>query len=75
MARPVFASKIGHVVEAYESSLSDLVDPIYREKPHESVPEDTDSWADFTRDITVFKLEDAMAYMQERLKKYLPPTG
>lgn len=69
-----WAAEIGHVLEAYQSSLTYLVDLLQETRP-DRIPQQANDWADYSRDITVFKIEDSMRYLQERLEKYLPPES
>jgi len=70
----VWAAEIGHIVDEYERSLRYLVELIYEPNPRISIAEGVESWAAYTEDLGVFKIEDSMGELQKRLKKYLPPN-
>jgi hypothetical protein len=67
-----WVAEINHVIDAYELSLLPLVD-LFQEHDQKRILRETESWAALTRDITVFKIEDAMGELLKRLNKYLPP--
>ena len=67
-----WVAEIDHVLDAFELSLRYLVD-LFQEDDQEPILRKTEGWAALTRDITVFKIEDAMNYLLEQVSKYLPP--
>ena len=67
-----WVTEIGHVLDAFELSLLPLVD-LFQEDDPGRILRETEDWAALTRDITVFKIEDAMGRLLERVQKYLPP--
>src|SRR5258706_12612774 len=69
----IWAAEIGHVVNEYERSLRYLVEVLYIGNPRQTMPEDINNWAAYTRDIGVFTIENSLGYLQERLEKYIPP--
>lgn len=67
-----WVAEITYVIDAYELSLRPLVE-LFRENDRGRMLRETESWAALTRDITVFKIEDAMGRLLEGVSKYLPP--
>ena len=66
------AVEIGHIVDEYQRSLRYLVDLLQNDDP-KRIPEDIASWAAYTLDLGVYKIEDPIAEIQKILAKYLPP--
>lgn len=67
-----WVAEINHVLDAYELSLRYLVE-LFQENDQARILRNTESWAALTRDITVFKIEDAMGRLLEGVSKHLPP--
>lgn len=67
-----WAAEIGHVVDEYKISLRELFGLLQEEDPDRLLLE-TQSWVAYTQDITVFRIEDAMSHLLERVNPYVPP--
>lgn len=67
-----WVAEIGHIVDEYERSLRFLVD-LLQTSDANSAAQDLDSWIAYTRDITIWKLDDVVKQLQGRYEKYLPP--
>ncbi len=67
-----WVAEIGHVVDEYERSLRFLVDMLQKSDVEDSARE-LDSWRAYTRDMTVWTIDEAMKRLSGRYEKYLPP--
>jgi hypothetical protein len=67
-----WVAEIGHIVDEYERSLRFLLDLLQESKP-ERVAQKLESWLAYTRDMTVWKLEDVTKELEGKYEKYLPP--
>ena len=67
-----WTAEIGHIVDEYERSLRFLVDLLQTSDASHAAQE-LESWIAYTRDMTIWKLDDVMKALQGRYEKYLPP--
>ncbi|MEM6282575.1 MAG: hypothetical protein AAF787_10315 [Chloroflexota bacterium] len=66
-----WVAEIGHVVDEYERSLRFLVDMLEKQDKTEAV-QDMHSWLAYTRDMTMWTLDDVTSAMQGKYEHYLP---
>lgn len=64
--------EVGQIVDEYERSLHILIDLI-QESDQEQILQKFESWLAYTDDISLFKISDILKYLQNKLRKYLPP--
>ena len=67
-----WVAELGHVVDEYERSLRFLIGVLATSDPA-SASSKLEGWLAYTRDMTVWKLEDVIREMEGRYEKYLPP--
>ncbi len=67
-----WVAEIGHIVDEYERSLRFLTNLLQTSKPSDAA-EKLEGWIAYTRDMTIWKLDDALNQLQGRYEKYLPP--
>lgn len=67
-----WVAEIGHVVDEYERSLRYLVDLLHTSDAS-SAAQELESWIAYTRDMTVWTIDEAMKRLEGRYEKYLPP--
>ena len=68
----MWAAELGHVVDEYRSTLRELADLLLETDP-EQIPQKIYSWAVGIQEVTVPEIADPMKYLEEQLKKYIPP--
>ncbi|CAG0975201.1 hypothetical protein ANRL4_01522 [Anaerolineae bacterium] len=66
-----WVAEIGHVVDEYERSLRLLLG-LLQENDIATVARKLESWLAYTRDMSIWKLEDATKELQGHYEKYLP---
>jgi hypothetical protein len=64
--------EIGHIVDEYERSLRFLID-LLQKNDATSAAKGLENWVAYTRDMTIWKLDDVVNQLQGRYEKYLPP--
>jgi hypothetical protein len=64
--------EIGHIVDEYERSLRFLVD-LLQTSDTSGAARKLESWIAYTRDMTIWKLDDVVNQLQGKYEKYLPP--
>jgi hypothetical protein len=67
-----WVAEIGHVVDEYERSLRFLADMLETSDAN-GAAQKLESWIAYTRDMTIWKLDDVVNQLQGRYEKYLPP--
>lgn len=67
-----WVAEIGHVVDEYERSLRFLADML-ETSDASSAAQKLESWIAYTRDMTIWKLDDVVKELQGQYEKYLPP--
>ena len=67
-----WVAEIGHVVDEYERSLRFLAEMLETNDANDAAQK-LESWIAYTRDITIWKLDDVVNQLQGRYEKYLPP--
>lgn len=69
-----WVAEIGHVIDEYESNLQILLS-LFKTSDAISAAQKLDSWFAYTRDLTVWKLEDVLVQLKGRYEHYLPPES
>ena len=64
------AAEIGHIVDEYERSLRYLIKLLQTENSTD-VAQELESWVAYTRDITIWKLDDALVQLDGKFEEYL----
>ena len=67
-----WVAEIGHVVDEYERSLRFLIDSLEEDDVNRTI-KSLEGWVAYTRDMTIWKIDDAMKELDGVYKKYLPP--
>lgn len=67
-----WVAEIGHVVDAYGTSLHDLID-ILKYDNVDNIAVGLETWIWKTREMTMWTIDDAMRALEGRYEKYLPP--
>lgn len=67
-----WVAEIGHVVDAYGTSLHDLID-LFKEDNVDNIAVGLETWIWKTREMTMWTIDDAMRALKGTYEKYLPP--
>jgi len=67
-----WVAEIGHIVDEYERSLRFLTDMLEISDAI-GAAQKLESWIAYTRDMTIWRLDDVVNQLQGKYEKYLPP--
>ncbi len=68
-----WAAEVGHIVDEYERSLRFLVDLLEKTSDPAAAAEALEGWVAYTRDLTIWKLDEVTNELKKLYPKYLPP--
>lgn len=70
-----WVAELGHIVDEYERSLRFLIDLLREHSEAGKIASNLDGWLAYTRDMTLWKLEDVTNELDGKYEKYLPPES